>query len=48
MDGPSRETDWKNRSGVVRGFMLRALVNAAKRAGADPSALPAELEAAYA
>ena len=33
---------------VVRGFMLRGLVNAARRAGADPSALAPELEAAYA
>jgi carbon-monoxide dehydrogenase medium subunit/xanthine dehydrogenase FAD-binding subunit len=33
---------------VVRGFTLRGLINAAKRAGADPSVLPNELEAAYA
>jgi carbon-monoxide dehydrogenase medium subunit/xanthine dehydrogenase FAD-binding subunit len=33
---------------VVRGFMLRALVNAARRAGADPAVLTAELEAACA
>ena len=33
---------------VVRGFMLRGLINAAKRAGADPSMLTGELEAAYA
>lgn len=33
---------------VVRGFMLRGLINAAKRAGADPSVLSGELEAAYA
>ena len=36
------------RRDVVRGFMLRSLVNAAKRAGADPSILTGELEAAYA
>jgi CO/xanthine dehydrogenase FAD-binding subunit len=36
------------RRDVVRGFMLRGLVNAAKRAGADPGALTQELEAAYA
>lgn len=36
------------RRDVVRGFMLRGLVNAAKRAGADPEALARELEAAYA
>jgi xanthine dehydrogenase FAD-binding subunit len=33
---------------VVRGFMLRGLINAARRAGCDPSALTSELEAAYA
>jgi carbon-monoxide dehydrogenase medium subunit/xanthine dehydrogenase FAD-binding subunit len=33
---------------VVRGFMLRGLINAARRAGADPSTLKPELEAAYA
>ena len=32
---------------VVRGFMLRGLINAARRAGADPGALTPELEAAY-
>lgn len=36
------------RRDVVRGFMLRGLINAAKRAGCDPSALTSELEAAYA
>ena len=35
------------RRDVVRGFMLRALLNAARRAGADPDALSGELEAAY-
>ena len=33
---------------VVRGFMLRGLINAARRAGADPGALAPGLEAAYA
>jgi xanthine dehydrogenase FAD-binding subunit len=33
---------------VVRGFMLRGLINAAKRAGCDSSALTSELEVAYA
>ena len=33
---------------VTRGFMLRGLINAARRAGADPAALTPELEAAYA
>ncbi len=32
---------------VVRGFMLRGLTNAARRAGADLAALTGELEAAY-
>jgi len=35
------------RRDVVRGFMLRGLINAARRAGADPDALAPELEAAY-
>ena len=33
---------------VTRGFMLRGLINAAKRAGADAAMLTPELEAAYA
>ncbi|HKA80008.1 MAG TPA: FAD binding domain-containing protein [Xanthobacteraceae bacterium] len=33
---------------VVRGFMLRGLINAVQRAGADPAVLPRALEAAYA
>jgi carbon-monoxide dehydrogenase medium subunit/xanthine dehydrogenase FAD-binding subunit len=32
---------------VVRGFMLRGLISAAKRAGAHPALLTGELEAAY-
>ncbi|HEX3858065.1 MAG TPA: FAD binding domain-containing protein [Pseudolabrys sp.] len=36
------------RRDVVRGFMARALINAARRAGADRQALTPELEAAYA
>ena len=36
------------RRDVVRGFMLRGLINAAQRAGADPGILVPELEAAYA
>lgn len=35
------------RRDVVRGFLVRGLINAAKRAGADPGALPRALEAAY-
>lgn len=33
---------------VVRGFVLRGLINAARRAGVDAGVLPPELEAAYA
>jgi xanthine dehydrogenase FAD-binding subunit len=33
---------------VVRGFVIRGLLNAVQRAGADPSVLSRELEAAYA
>jgi xanthine dehydrogenase FAD-binding subunit len=33
---------------VVRGFVMRGLLNAVQRAGADPSVLSRELEAAYA
>ncbi|MGH6994153.1 MAG: FAD binding domain-containing protein, partial [Stellaceae bacterium] len=36
------------RRDVVRGFMVRGLINAARRAGASPDALSVELEAAYA
>jgi carbon-monoxide dehydrogenase medium subunit/xanthine dehydrogenase FAD-binding subunit len=36
------------RRDVVRGFMLRGLINSARRAGADPTVLSSELEAAYA
>jgi xanthine dehydrogenase FAD-binding subunit len=36
------------RRDVVRGFMARGLINAARRAGATPEALSVELEAAYA
>ncbi len=36
------------RRDVVRGFMARGLVNAARRAGADPAMLTPEMEAAYA
>jgi CO/xanthine dehydrogenase FAD-binding subunit len=33
---------------IVRGFMLRGLINAARRAGASVDALNPELETAYA
>jgi xanthine dehydrogenase FAD-binding subunit len=36
------------RRAVVRGFMLRGLINAARSAGAEPTVLTPELEAAYA
>lgn len=36
------------RRDVVRGFLVRGLMNAGKRAGADPSAFAPEQEAAYA
>ncbi len=36
------------RRDILRGFMVRGLITAAKRTGADPSVLPNELEAAYA
>jgi hypothetical protein len=36
------------RRDVVRGFMARGLVNAARRAGADPAMLTPAMEAAYA
>jgi xanthine dehydrogenase FAD-binding subunit len=35
------------RRDVVRGFMLRGLINASRRAGADPDAITAEMETAY-
>ena len=35
------------RRDVVRGFMLRGLINAARRAGANPDAITARLETAY-
>jgi CO/xanthine dehydrogenase FAD-binding subunit len=35
------------RRDVVRGFMLRGLINASRRAGADADAIGAELETAY-
>ena len=36
------------RRDVVRGFMMRGLLNAVRRAGADPDILAPELEASYA
>jgi xanthine dehydrogenase FAD-binding subunit len=35
------------RRDILRGFMMRGLITASKRAGADPAVVPRELEAAY-
>ena len=44
----ARQIEALGRPGDVAIAMLRGLINAAKRAGADKSVLTAELEAAYA
>lgn len=48
LDLVQSRTRQEYRRDVVRGFLLRGLINAAKRAGADPAALPHEMEEAYA
>jgi len=48
VDLVASRTRQEYRRDVVRGFMLRGLINAARRAGASPDALAPELEAAYA
>jgi len=48
VDLVASRTRQEYRREVVRGFMLRGLTAAARRAGASPDALPLELEAAYA
>ncbi|MCK9908258.1 FAD binding domain-containing protein [Microbacteriaceae bacterium K1510] len=48
LDVVQSRTRREYRRDVVRGFLLRGLINAAKRAGADPAVLPQDLEAAYA
>jgi len=48
MDLVASRTRQAYRREVVRGFVLRGLMNALRRAGADPAALSPELEAAYA
>ncbi|MEJ2374223.1 MAG: FAD binding domain-containing protein [Pseudolabrys sp.] len=48
IDLVASRTRQEYRRAVVRGFMLRGLINAARRAGATPQALSHELEAAYA
>ncbi len=47
LDLVQSRTRQEYRRDVVRGFLMRGLITAAKRAGADPDALPGELEAAY-
>ena len=48
LDLVQSRTRQEYRREVVRGFLIRGLISAAKRAGADPSVLTGELEAAYA
>lgn len=48
LDLVASRTRQEYRREVVRGFMLRGLINAARRAGASPQALSDELQAAYA
>lgn len=48
LDLVQSRTRQEYRRDVVRGFLMRGLISAAKRAGADPDALTDELEAAYA
>jgi len=47
LDVVQSRTRQEYRRDVVRGFLMRGLINAAKRAGADPAVLPQALEAAY-
>lgn len=48
LDLVQSRTRQEYRREVVRGFLIRGLMTAAKRAGADPAALGEQLEAAYA
>jgi len=48
VDLVASRTRQEYRRDVVRGFMLRGLISAARRAGASPDALAPELEATYA
>jgi CO/xanthine dehydrogenase FAD-binding subunit len=48
LDLVQSRTRQQYRRDVVRGFLVRGLINAAKRAGAHPSMLTDEVEAAYA
>jgi len=47
LDLVQSRTRQEYRRDVVRGFLMRGLINAAKRAGAGPDALTHEMEAAY-
>jgi xanthine dehydrogenase FAD-binding subunit len=47
LDLVQSRTRQEYRRDVVRGFLVRGLINAAKRAGADPDVLTGEMEAAY-
>jgi len=47
LDLVQSRTRQEYRRDVVRGFLVRGLISAAKRAGASPDALTQELEAAY-
>ncbi len=47
LDLVQSRTRQEYRRDVVRGFLVRGLISAAKRAGASPDALSPELEAAY-
>jgi CO/xanthine dehydrogenase FAD-binding subunit len=48
LDLVQSRTRQEYRREVVRGFLVRGLISAARRAGASPDALGAEVEAAYA
>lgn len=47
LDLVQSRTRQEYRRDVVRGFLVRGLINAAKRAGADPAVLTGDMEAAY-
>ena len=47
LDLVQSRTRQEYRRDILRGFMMRGLITAAKRAGADPAVLSSELEAAY-
>jgi carbon-monoxide dehydrogenase medium subunit/xanthine dehydrogenase FAD-binding subunit len=47
LDLVQSRTRQEYRRDVVRGFLVRGLISAAKRAGADPAVLTGELEATY-